>query len=113
MRWSLLRFGLFALIGVLAMGLPTVPSHSAATATAAPGKKSADLREMLEAGLKARRPEEFAFIKRVVAQVQTGELPQDLVRSTFDWARYKRPYPFPYFERGLKVRAAQRGIVVQ
>jgi hypothetical protein len=37
-------------------------------------------------------------------------LPLELVVSTFRWARPKRPYGFPYFERALKVRAAKLGI---
>jgi hypothetical protein len=32
------------------------------------------------------------------------------VQSTFLWARPKKPYPFPYFENGLRLRAAKRGI---
>jgi hypothetical protein len=45
--------------------------------------------------------------------VDQGKLPRDLVYSTFGWARKKRPYPFPYFERGLKKRAARIGIEVR
>jgi len=75
--------------------------------------KSVTLQEMLEKGLQARRPVEFAFIERVVQQVDAGTLPVDLVRGTFDWARNKRPYPYPYFERALKLRAARQGITVQ
>jgi len=75
--------------------------------------KTVTLQEMLEKGLQARRPAEFAFIDRVVQQVHNGTLPLDLVRGTFDWARNKRPYPYPYFERALKVRAARQGITVE
>jgi hypothetical protein len=77
------------------------------------GKKSANLEETLEAGLQARRPEEFAFLRRVVTMVEQRQLPEELVRSTFAWARRKRPYPFPFFERGLKLRAARIGITVK
>lgn len=75
--------------------------------------KTVTLQEMLEKGLQARRPVEFAFIERVVQRVHDGTLPIDLVRGTFDWARNKRPYPYPYFERALKVRAARQGISIE
>jgi len=68
------------------------------------------LKDQLEKGLQARRPQEFAFIAHVVSRVEEGSLPRSLVDSTFLWARSKRPYPFPYFERGLKVRAKKAGI---
>lgn len=72
----------------------------------------ADLRQQLEAGLYARRPEEFAYIARVVRMVERRQLPEKLVKSTFAWARRKRPYPLVYFERGLQLRARKLGIVV-
>ena len=72
----------------------------------------ADLQDQLEAGLQARRPQEFAFIARVVAMVAKNRLPRFLVQSTFDWARRKQPYPFPYFQRALIIRAARIGIRV-
>ena len=74
------------------------------------GGEVAGLKDQLDAGLKARLPEEFAFIDKVCTMVDRGQLPFDMVKSTFMWARKKRPYPFPYFERGLRLRAAQRGI---
>ncbi len=86
---------------------------SLATPAYAIGAKSATLKDTLERGLRARRPVEFAFLERVVTMVDQNKLPVDLVRSTFDWARDKQPYPYPYFERALKLRAAQQGIIVQ
>lgn len=71
-----------------------------------------DLKKQLETGLYARRPEEFAYIGRVVRQVERGQLPEKLVISTFAWARKKRPYPLVYFERALRLRARRLGIVV-
>ena len=75
--------------------------------------KSANLTETLEKGLRARRAEEFAFLERIITMVDQGQLPVDLVRSTFDWARHKRPYPYVYFERAIKIRAARLGIKVE
>ncbi len=68
------------------------------------------LREQLEFGLLARTPDERAFVNKVVALVNDGTLPQSLVQSTFLWARYKKPYPMPFFQQALKLRAQSVGI---
>jgi len=70
----------------------------------------ADLQEQLEDGLLARRPAEFKFIARVVKLVEQNKLPRKLVVETFQYARKKRPYPYVYFERALKIRAARIGV---
>ncbi len=72
-----------------------------------------DLKKQLETGLMARRDKEFAFIRRVVLMVQNDQLSQELVTGTFHWARNKRPYPFPYFQKALRVRAAREGVRIQ
>jgi len=74
-----------------------------------------DLKQQLEKGLRARRPEEFKFVDLVVKMVGNDSLPLPLVKSTFLWARKKAlttRYPFPYFERALRVRAAKQGIKI-
>lgn len=76
------------------------------------GGTTTSLKQQLEFGLKARRPTEFRFIANVVQMVDQGKLSMKLVKSTFQWARHRRPYQFPYFERGLRLRAARLGIVV-
>lgn len=75
-------------------------------------RANADLKSVLEKGLKARRPEEFAFVRRVVERVEDGSLPVSLVRSTFLWARQRQPYPVVYFERAMRVRAKKLGITL-
>ena len=77
-----------------------------------PAIEVADLQDQLENGLRARLPSEFAFIRRVVEMVRADQLPLDLVVGTFQWARRKKPYPFPYFERALRTLAARRGIPI-
>jgi len=75
----------------------------------------AGLRDQLEKGLKARLPADFAFINTVIFMVETQQLPLDLVRSTFLWVRKNRShkrYMMIYFERVLRLRAAERGIVI-
>jgi hypothetical protein len=69
------------------------------------------LRETLEKGLRARLPEEFEYIDRVVTLVDQGVLPLSLVLSTFKWARKQHQvYPFVYFKLGLRERAGKLGI---
>lgn len=76
------------------------------------GSQIANLKDQLTFGLRARLPREHAFIKLVVAKVEAGDLPLELVISTFHWARHKQPYPFPYFEQALRLRAARYGILL-
>ena len=73
---------------------------------------SASLKKTLEAGLKARRPEEFAFLALVAGKVNDGTLPRSLVESTFFWARRRGRYPFVYFESAIRLRAKRIGVVL-
>ena len=73
---------------------------------------STTLKKTLEAGLRARRPQEFAFLALVAQRVQDGTLPRSLVESTFFWARRQGRYPFVYFEAGLRSRAKRIGVVL-
>ena len=75
----------------------------------------ADLKEQLENGLKARLPADFAFISKVVMLVEDNKIPLKTVKAVFQWARNKgakNNYPFPYFQRALKIRAKKLGIVI-
>ncbi len=94
-------------LGFLAVdALPTYGQVSSGTPT---------LKEQLEKGLRARFPQEFAFIQTVVTMVENGQLPQDMVLSTFLWVRKNRSqkkFLVPYFERILRSRALQAGIVI-
>lgn len=74
------------------------------------GQQAPSLKDTLEKGLKARRPEEFEFVGRVVTLVEQGKLPLDVVLSTFKWARPKKPAPMPYFQRAMQIRAAELGV---
>lgn len=80
--------------------------------TPMPGVTATDLEQTLKFGLKARRPVEFQFISDVVQQVKNKQLPIDLVQSTFLWAKRKKPYQYPYFEKALRVRANDLGYTV-
>jgi hypothetical protein len=73
--------------------------------------RSKELREQLIGQLRPRSPEEFAFVDRVVIMVQRGDLPMDMVKAAFGWARRKRHrYRFPYFQRGMQRLATRQGI---
>ncbi len=69
-----------------------------------------DLQDRLVSGLEVRRPVDLAFIARVVDLVEQDRLPLSLVLSTYQWARPKKPRPYPYFVRGLRIRAARIGV---
>ena len=79
------------------------------------------LNEMLRSVLKCRRPQEFAYIDLVTQKVDSGELPKALVLSMMKWAteksrsevqagRRRSDIPMPYFQEGLKRRAAEIGV---
>ena len=88
----------------------TVADNTVADNTVADGV--GDLQKTLAEVLRARRPEEFAFIDRVVELVDHGTLPRDMVVSTFNWARKKPRNPFQYFEFGLRERAKKIGVSI-
>jgi hypothetical protein len=101
---------------ILISGLAILAAAPAAGQTAAEivsdgsGIEVAGLKDQLTAGLRARLPSEFTFIEIVIEKVEADELPLDMVMSTFLWARRKLPYPFPYFEHALRLRAKNKGI---
>ena len=68
-----------------------------------------DYTSQLNMGLKARRPVEFAYIQQVVALVDDGELPKELVDTTFVWAYKKPTRRLQYFQFALRARANQLG----
>ena len=94
---------------LLATTAPTVlyAAEPAATARGA----IASLEERLKAGLKVQAPADVAFCDRVAELVRTGALPAQLVDSTYLWAvRRGRNYPFPAFERALRLKAEKLGV---
>ena len=65
----------------------------------------------MKIALHTATPQEEGFIEKVLALVDKGTLPWDLVSSTFLWAK-KKPSNrrFYYFKQGLTLRAADQGI---
>jgi hypothetical protein len=69
------------------------------------------LEDRLKTGLKARRPEEKAFLDDVARLVRAGELPVKLVDSTYLWAlQRQQKFPYPLFERALRIQASRIGV---
>lgn len=75
------------------------------------GKTAVTLESRLTTGLKARRPEDVEFVERVAEMVRTGQLPAKVVDTTFLWAiRRRQSYPFPAFQKALRIQADRLGI---
>ena len=79
-------------------------NRSAGSASAA---EVGDLEARLINGLKVRRPVDMDFIAEVVGLAEDDQLPLGMVLSTYKWARPKTPRPFPYFQRAIRIRAAE------
>ncbi len=102
-------FGLLLVVFTFTLAVGLGDGHSPNVAS---GAVVGDLQDQLVVGLKVRRPVDLAFIARVVTLVEDDELPMALVLSTYQWARPKTPRPYPYFERGLRIRAARIGVAI-
>ena len=103
------------LLGTLSVGLllVSVGSNLACAQDSPPGVRIADLQDQLESGLKARLPNEFQFIAIVVQRVTDRDLSVGEVKSVFQWARRKnKKVPYPYFERAMRIIAAQKGVAL-
>lgn len=66
--------------------------------------------DMMKVVLHTATPQENGFINKVVAKVDKGTLPLDMVQSTLLWARRKPRKRFYYFKQALTLQAAARGI---
>jgi hypothetical protein len=109
-----LRFNRWLALAVLGAGLSAPMALLGGDADPAPAVQIAELKDQLKNGLQARRPEDREFLDRVATMVENKQLPIDLVKSTFQWARRKKTYyAFPYFERALILRAEQIGITIE
>jgi hypothetical protein len=64
----------------------------------------------MKVALRTGTNEENGFIQRVLNLVKAGRLPENLVISTFLWAREKPERKFQYFKYAMIVLAQRRGI---
>jgi len=108
-----------ALLGCLLLGgtlaILSAPSFAETPTANQPGlgkSSGKSMEEVLAAGLKCRRPQEFAFVKLVAKRVEAGTLPRDLVESTFFWARRQDQYPYISFRYALELRAKRIGLTL-
>lgn len=110
------QFNRRTLLAALASGaviscLPVaLAQQSVSSRRAINGGIQVTLREMLAKGLKARRPQEFAFVDEVVAAVDEGALPRKEVEQVFLWARHQPRYPFQYFQFAMTKKARRYGV---
>ena len=96
---------------LMMLAFSALPVTGARTDEPVGGAEVISLEDQLKTGLKARRPEETEFVEEVARLVNTGKLPRKLVDSTFMWALRRRTnYPFPAFERALRLQADQLGV---
>ena len=98
----------FLLLLALSLALPgATRGDEPATARGA----IASLEERLKAGLKVRAPADVAFCDRVIEAVRTGEIPAQVVDSTYLWAvRRGKKYPFPAFQVAIRAKAERLGV---
>lgn len=97
----------------LGVALHLLPPSSWCPAESCSAAEVADLKEQLEKGLRATRPEQIEFIDKIVSLVAKEKLPRRIVNASFSWARKRRPsYPFPFFEQALRILAAREGIKI-
>ncbi len=69
------------------------------------------LEDQLVAGLRATRPDQRAFLRKIAEHVEKGAMDKVRVNAIFDWSRKVNPkYPFPYFERAMRFDAKKTGL---
>ena len=89
-----------------------IPTPTPPKPVSAGGVTGLDLKTQLEKGLKARRPVEFQYIDQIIQLVESGDLPRDLVTTTFVWARKKPSRQLQYFQFALQTRAKKLPVVL-
>ena len=100
-----------AVLVCLAVALSALPGTCGRAEEPVGGAQVISLEDQLNTGLKTRRPEETEFVEEVARLVNEGKLPRKLVDSTFMWAvRRRQTYPFPAFERALRLQADRLGV---
>ena len=71
------------------------------------------LEDQLVNRLRATSVEQRAYLKFLVQQVRDGRLDIKMVVAVERYAlRRRQDYPFPFFERAMKVQAQKQGVVL-
>jgi hypothetical protein len=104
---------LHSLLVVCVVLLGQIAGPTAALAAENAAGEVPTLKETLNYGLKARLPSEFAFIRRVVEEVDNKRLSRKMVLQTFSYARRQSDkIPFPYFQFALRAQAKKLGVTL-
>ena len=75
--------------------------------------KTPTLEELLINELRATREDQQEFIRFLVEKVDDDDLERRLVLAVERYSiRRNRFYPFPYFERAMRVEAAKRRVIL-
>ncbi|HVX59970.1 MAG TPA: hypothetical protein VHC19_05210 [Pirellulales bacterium] len=100
-----------ALLGAWSLWREPAAAQDVQSLIVTDGTTRVSLKVQLEKGLRAMRPQDYAFLNVVLLQVEEGKLPRDLVEMSFLWARRQRAYRVQYFENVLRALAAREGVV--
>ena len=86
-----------------------VASVSLADSASAQGSSGvASLADQLTTGLRVKAPADVAFCEKVADLVERGRLPEKYVDSAYTYAINRgRKYPFPAFERIIRLQASK------
>lgn len=116
-RYQTTRIIVAFLLVFLAIMVPVLVAQQPSNIGPEQGRQ-VTLKQQLLVGLKAFTKADKVFINKVVAAVEQGKLPRNLVDSTFLWARNRaerRSYtrslrPMVYFQPGMILRAKRFGL---
>ncbi len=79
--------------------------------TAPGGSKVARLEDQLLVGLRATRTDQRTFLRKIAEHVEKGAMERARVLAIYEWAITRNGrYPFPYFERAMRLDAKKLGI---
>lgn len=95
-------------VGLIYLGLASAALADDVIST--DGTTTISLDVQLKKGLRAMRPVEFDFLQEVLDQVDSGDLPREMVERAFLWARRYPRYRVQYFEKTLRALARRRRI---
>lgn len=106
----LLASGLLAFLCALG-ATSTVQGQVPGGRTSAGGTQQPSLEEYLVSTLRATLPEQQAFIRRVVVEVEAGRIEEGFALAICRYAQRRNPsFPFPFYERAMRIEAQKRGI---
>ena len=104
---------LVVLIALVALCSSSNAQVSLTNRTLVVPSKAPSLADFLIARLRATTADQKSYVQHVVRMVEQNRLEKRLVLALERHARRKNPFfPFPVYERALRVEAAKRGVPV-